>query len=80
MGPEERAVRDVHSTWFDAVNAGYLARLLTLIADDVVFLNPGHAPLRRGREMRDAPNQPSHPSAAVIRFFTVQSFTRRRGS
>ena len=45
MGPDERAIREVHSTWIDAVNAGDLVRLLTLMADDVVFLNPGRAPL-----------------------------------
>ena len=24
MGPDERTIRDVHSTWVDAVNAGEL--------------------------------------------------------
>ena len=47
MGPDERAIREVHSTWIDAVNAGDLVRLLSLMADDVVFLNPGRAPLGR---------------------------------
>lgn len=47
MGPDERAIREVHSTWIDAVNAGDLDRLLTLMADDVVFLNPGRAPSGR---------------------------------
>ena len=47
MGPDERAVREVHSTWIEAVNAGNLARLLTLMADDVVFLNPGQVPIGR---------------------------------
>src|SRR6202011_800079 len=45
MGPDELAIREVHSTWIDAVNAGDLVRLLSLMADDVVFLNPGQAPL-----------------------------------
>ena len=40
MGPDERAIREVHSTWIDAVNAGDLVCLLSLMADDVVFLNP----------------------------------------
>lgn len=44
MGADERQIREMHSTWIDAVNAGDLARLLTLVADDVVFLNPGQAP------------------------------------
>ena len=47
MGSDERAIREVHSTWIDAVNAGGLVRLLTLMADDVVFLNPGRAPFGR---------------------------------
>ncbi len=47
MGPEEQAIREVHSTWIDAVNAGDLGCLLSLMADDVVFLNPGQAPCGR---------------------------------
>jgi uncharacterized protein (TIGR02246 family) len=47
MGADERQIREAHSTWIDAVNAGDLARLLTLVADDVVFLNPGQAPSGR---------------------------------
>jgi uncharacterized protein (TIGR02246 family) len=44
MVSDEQEIHAVHSTWIDAVNTGDLARLLTLIADDVVFLNPGQAP------------------------------------
>ena len=47
MGSDERKIREVHSTWIDAVNAGDLVRLLTLMADDAVFLNPGKAPFGR---------------------------------
>ena len=47
MGPDEREIREVHSTWISAVNAGDLLRLLTLMTDDVVFLNPGQAPVGR---------------------------------
>ena len=47
MDADERQIREVHSTWIDAVNAGDLARLLTLVAGDVVFLNPGQAPFGR---------------------------------
>jgi uncharacterized protein (TIGR02246 family) len=47
MGPDERQIREVHSTWIDAVNAGDLDRLLALMADDVVFLTPGHSPCGR---------------------------------
>ena len=41
MESDERAIREVHSTWIDAVNAGDLARLLVMTTDDVVFFNPG---------------------------------------
>jgi uncharacterized protein (TIGR02246 family) len=47
MHLEERGIRQVHETWISAVNAGDLARLLTLMTDDVVFLNPGQAPVGR---------------------------------
>ena len=47
MAFDEREIRTVHSIWIDAVNAGDLARLLTLVAEDVVFLTPGQAPFGR---------------------------------
>ena len=47
MGTDERQIREVHSTWIEAVNAGDLVRLLTLMTDDVVFLNPGQSPFGR---------------------------------
>jgi uncharacterized protein (TIGR02246 family) len=47
MGSDERAIRKMHSTWIDAVNAGDLVCLLSLMADDVVFLSPGQAPCGR---------------------------------
>jgi uncharacterized protein (TIGR02246 family) len=47
MRRDEQAIHDVHSTWIAAVNAGDLDRLLSLMADDVVFLSPGQAPFGR---------------------------------
>lgn len=47
MGPDERAIREVHSTWIEAVNAGDVVRLLALMADDAVLLNPGRPPVSR---------------------------------
>jgi len=41
MRSDEQAIRGVHSTWIDAVNAGDLARLLVLTTNDVAFLIPG---------------------------------------
>ena len=47
MGSDEQALRELHATWIEAVNAGDLARLLGLMAEDVVLLNPGQAPVGR---------------------------------
>jgi uncharacterized protein (TIGR02246 family) len=47
MGSDEQAIREVHSAWIDALSAGGLDRLLSLMADDVVFLNPGRSSLGR---------------------------------
>jgi len=47
MGSDERAICELHTTWIDAVNAGDLDPLLGLMTDDVVFVNPGRAPLGR---------------------------------
>ncbi len=47
MNTDEQAIREFNRTWIDAVNAADLARLLSLMTDDVVLLNPGGAPLGR---------------------------------
>jgi len=47
MGADERAIRELHSTWIDAVNAGDLVPLLTMMPDDAVFLIPGRATFGR---------------------------------
>ena len=63
MGPDERAIRELHSTWIGAVNAGDLDRLLALMADDVVFLNPGQPPL--GREGFSANFSAAHQRVGI---------------
>ncbi|MCX5658313.1 MAG: SgcJ/EcaC family oxidoreductase [Planctomycetota bacterium] len=47
MEPDEQAIREAHSNWISVVNAGDLARLLPLMADDAVFLTPGQEPVGR---------------------------------
>jgi uncharacterized protein (TIGR02246 family) len=47
LGPDERAIRELHLTWIDAVNAGDLVGLLGSMADDVLFLRPGETPFGR---------------------------------
>ena len=47
MSPEEADIREVHSTWIDAVNAGDLQQLLTMVTDDLVLINPDGEPIGR---------------------------------
>lgn len=47
MNADEQALRDHHAAWMAAVNAADLARLLPMMTDDVVLLNPGGPPLGR---------------------------------
>lgn len=49
MNTDEQDIREVHSTWIDAVNAGDLDRLLSMMTDDVVLINPGEEPFGRDR-------------------------------
>jgi uncharacterized protein (TIGR02246 family) len=44
MTDDERAIRAVVETWFAATRAGDLAAVLALMTDDVVFMQPAHAP------------------------------------
>lgn len=47
MNADEQAIRELHVGWIEAVNAGNLEHLLSLMADDVVYLSPGRAPFGR---------------------------------
>jgi uncharacterized protein (TIGR02246 family) len=44
MTDDERAIRDLVETWMTASRAGDAQMVLSLMADDVVFLVPGRAP------------------------------------
>ena len=41
---DERAIREVIATWFEATKAGDTAKVLSLMSDDVVFLVAGKRP------------------------------------
>ncbi len=47
MSDDERAIREVQSVWFDASAKGDLSRVLSLMAEDVVFLVAGRPPFGR---------------------------------
>ncbi|HXE38858.1 MAG TPA: SgcJ/EcaC family oxidoreductase [Azonexus sp.] len=46
MNADERAIRDVVSRWHSATAAGNIAAVLSLMAEDVVFLVAGQAPMK----------------------------------
>jgi uncharacterized protein (TIGR02246 family) len=41
MTDDERAIRDLVERWMSASRAGDLATVLSLMADDVIFMVPG---------------------------------------
>ena len=47
MDPDQQAIRLLIAAWLQATAADDLEHVLDLMADDVVFLNPGQAPLGR---------------------------------
>ena len=44
MTNDERAIRDLVATWMKASEAGDLNTVLSLMADDVIFMAPGREP------------------------------------
>jgi uncharacterized protein (TIGR02246 family) len=44
MTDDAKAIRQLVATWMEATKAGDLETVLSLIADDVVFMVPGQAP------------------------------------
>jgi uncharacterized protein (TIGR02246 family) len=46
MHEDEQAIRDLIATWMSASKASQHDKVLSLMADDVVFLTPGHPPMR----------------------------------
>jgi uncharacterized protein (TIGR02246 family) len=47
MSDDEKAIRTLIDTWFEATAANDLARVLQLMDDEVVFLTPGRPPMRK---------------------------------
>ena len=49
MSDDERAIRNLITTWHRASEEGDVAKVLTLMSEDVIFLTPGQPPIR-GRD------------------------------
>lgn len=45
MQSDEQQLRQLVATWMTATKAGDMATVLSLMAEDVVFLRPGHPPM-----------------------------------
>jgi uncharacterized protein (TIGR02246 family) len=45
---DDRAIRDLVRTWMSASKSGDLSTVLSLIAEDAIFMVPGRAPFGKG--------------------------------
>ena len=54
---DEQAIRDLVARWMTASKAGDTATVLAMMTDDVIFLQPGHAPMRKDDFARAAQAQ-----------------------
>jgi len=63
MQTDEQAIRDLVENWLRSSEAGDTAAVLELMADDVVFLQPGQAPMRGRSAFREA--QASHAALKI---------------
>src|SRR5437879_13061389 len=54
MQDDEQAIRQLVATWLSASKAGDTEKVLSLMADDVVFLVPGQPPMRGRARLRRA--------------------------
>jgi uncharacterized protein (TIGR02246 family) len=49
MNSDEKAIRDLVNRWHTATTAGDIDTVLSLVADDVIFLSAGNSPMQ-GRD------------------------------
>jgi uncharacterized protein (TIGR02246 family) len=65
MHSDEAQIRQLVATWMAATRTGEVEKILALMAEDVVFLRPGHPPMRKDEFARAARTQ-ADPSAPTI--------------
>ena len=71
MQPDEEEIRNLVTTWLAATKAGDVETVLSLMADDVVFLVPGQPVMRRAESAAAAksmsgPNAPQFDGKSEI--------------
>ena len=57
MQDDDNAIRQLVATWLSASKAGDTSKVLTLMAEDVVFLTPGQPPMRGKAAFAEAQSQ-----------------------
>lgn len=65
MPTDEEQIRQLVATWMEATMAGRVDAVLELMADDVVFLVPGRAPMNKA-EFAAAARSQAGPAAPKI--------------
>jgi len=76
MQSDEEQIRHLVSTWMSATRAGDVDTVLGLVADDVVFLVPGRAPMHKsefaaGLKAQADPSAPKFDGVSEIQEITV---------
>jgi uncharacterized protein (TIGR02246 family) len=76
MQSDEEQIRSLVATWMTATQAGDAETVLSLIADDAVFLMPGRPPMHKGEfaegmKAQASPSAPSFEGHSEIREITV---------
>ena len=56
---DEHRIRELVATWMREASAGNTSAVLDLMTDDVVFLRPGHPPMRKAEFAKGAEAQES---------------------
>lgn len=59
MNNDEQEIRELVAKWMDATKAGDVETVLSLMADDVVFLTPGQPPMTKAKFAEAAKAQAS---------------------
>ncbi len=65
MQPDEEEIRNLVTTWLAATKAGDVETVLSLMADDVVFLVPGQPVMHRA-EFAAAAKSMSGPECSSV--------------
>src|SRR5688500_5348753 len=68
---DEQQIRDLVAKWMAETRAGNTPAVLELMTDDVIFLRPGHAPMRKaefadGAKAQQSGNAPTFDGTSEI--------------